>query len=403
MSIPTHPPIGNVTPYFRGLVPYAPRGDAITLGVLSPLLPLQGMAFWVKVLRMIAPPLKIRSVFDCHGRFRGGASTSSGKEIDCPKWPQVTRRERSELLRKFRKEQRLDRRRHKLKVRETWNAEMVADKENYLHALDPREDSQLPRFPVNPEDEAEAYENYLFDNMMLYDKDSADLLFDFRSSLQVVSSPPNQLGELGEEQRRQRTEDLWTGLRRVYFGEKEPASSHSGRELTHEEVIGNLRREIAEIEERLRLRRPPDSDRPILHIPRDDDRDGPPPSVAHTNVNPDANSGVIVAFVTESGPPFPSDRAPSMSDADPSNHGLDGPEGMDGSSSNAIDLYNVTPQMKLDGFSPRELVYGPREIITQPIRKLVLLSKRILRKIMVAKESLFKFGTFVPKNDREAE
>ena len=27
MSIPTHPPIGNVTPYFRGLVPYAGKGQ----------------------------------------------------------------------------------------------------------------------------------------------------------------------------------------------------------------------------------------------------------------------------------------------------------------------------------------------------------------------------------------
>ncbi len=104
-------------------------------------------------------------------------------------------------------------------------------------------------------------------------------------------------------------------------------------------MIGNLRREIAEIEERLRLRRPPDSDRPIPHVPRDDDSDGPPPSVAHTNVNPDANSGVIVAFVTESTPPFPSDRAPTASDVDQSNPGLDFvPEGMAGSSCYAIDL-----------------------------------------------------------------
>jgi hypothetical protein len=38
-----------------------------------------------------------------------------------------------------------------------------------------------------------------------------------------------------------------------------------------------------------------------------------------------------------------------------------------------------------------------------PSRKLVLLSKKILRRVMAAKESLFKFGTFVPRNDREAE
>ncbi len=37
------------------------------------------------------------------------------------------------------------------------------------------------------------------------------------------------------------------------------------------------------------------------------------------------------------------------------------------------------------------------------IRKLVLLSKRVLRRVMAARESLVKFGTFVPRNDREAD
>jgi hypothetical protein len=34
---------------------------------------------------------------------------------------------------------------------------------------------------------------------------------------------------------------------------------------------------------------------------------------------------------------------------------------------------------------------------------MVLLSKRILRRVMAAKESIFKFGTFVPQNDRQAD
>ncbi len=76
----------------------------------------------------------------------------------------------------------MDRRQFKLKVRATWEEEINEEKENYLHELDPREDSLLPRFPVSPEDEAEAYENYLFDRMRQYDEDSANMLFDFRSS-----------------------------------------------------------------------------------------------------------------------------------------------------------------------------------------------------------------------------
>ncbi len=37
------------------------------------------------------------------------------------------------------------------------------------------------------------------------------------------------------------------------------------------------------------------------------------------------------------------------------------------------------------------------------IKPLVFLSQRVLRRILAAKESLFKFGTFVPSNDREAD
>ncbi len=294
----------------------------------------------------------------------GSDSTSSGKEMDTSSWPRVTRRERSELLKKFRKEQKLDRRRFKLEVTATWDAEMAADKDNYLHEQDPRDDSSLLRFPVNPEDEAEAYENYLFDRMMVYDRDSADLLFDFRSSLQVVPSLPTQVEE-DPALIRNRTAALWAGLRRVYFGEKETEPSRQAPELTHEEVMDNLRREIAEIEERLRLRRSPDSERPILPLPRDDDSDDPPPSFAHTNVIPDATSGVLVAHVTVQETPSPSDRTSDSTES---------------------------------GSPDREL-----SSLIRPIRKLVFLSKRVLRRIMAAKESLFKFGTFVPKNDREAE
>ncbi len=117
--------------------------------------------------------------------------------------PRVTRRERSELLKKFRKEQKLDRRRFKLEVRETWEAEIAAEKENYLHEQDPREDSSLQRFPVNPEDEAQAYEDYLFERMRRYDSDAAHLLVDFRESLQVV---PHDF--LGQAQRENRTTAL---------------------------------------------------------------------------------------------------------------------------------------------------------------------------------------------------
>jgi hypothetical protein len=130
----------------------------------------------------------------------------------------------------------------------------------------------------------------------------------------------------------------------------------------------NLRREIAEVEERLRLRRlPPDSERGILPLPRDDDDDSDePPSLAHTAVIPDPRyGGAIVAFATvqETQPPSDSTTGPA----------------------DASSFQQAT------------------ECLRGPIRKLVFLSKRVLRRVMAAKESLFKFGTFVPKNDREAD
>jgi hypothetical protein len=41
-------------------------------------------------------------------------------------------------------------------------------------------------------------------------------------------------------------------------------------------------------------------------------------------------------------------------------------------------------------------------LLTVP-RRLVFLSKRILRRVLAAKESLFEFGTFVPRTDKEAD
>jgi hypothetical protein len=101
----------------------------------------------------------------------------------------------------------------------------------------------------------------------------------------------------------------------------------------------------------------------------------PPPSfsVAHTNVTPSGSSGVLVAFSTVPDTP-PAHEAGANSDT-------------------------VSEGSRSDQNS---LASGA-SFIRAPIRKLVLLSKRILRRIMAAKESLVKFGIFVPRNDREAD
>ncbi len=83
-------------------------------------------------------------------------------------------------------------------------------------------------------------------------------------------------------------------------------------------------------------------------------------SVAHINVAPDAITGLII--------PFP-----------------------------------IVPDSSSQTNSPATGGRGNVSRSAFPVRKIVLLSQRVLRRVMAAKESLFKFGTFVPKNDREAE
>ncbi len=85
----------------------------------------------------------------------------------------VSRWERSTLLSKFKKEQRLDRKRFKREVSQQWDEEMAIDKENQTKE-------------VEPETEAEAYEDYLFDRLMTFDGNAAFRLLEFRSSLRVV-------------------------------------------------------------------------------------------------------------------------------------------------------------------------------------------------------------------------
>jgi hypothetical protein len=92
----------------------------------------------------------------------------------------------------------------------------------------------------------------------------------------------------------------------------------------------------------------------------------------------------------------------------------------------SCDLYNWTVRLYGPGrvpFTPHELVHGKDTLPSVPISKKedasdprtcppvsgrnrplrkVLLSPRQVRRVMAARETLFKFGTFVPRNDREA-
>jgi hypothetical protein len=206
----------------------------------------------------------------------------------------------------------------------------------------------------------EAYEDYLFDRMMRHDGDAAHLLVHFRASLRVVPDLDSRNEEQASSaQRQDRTQVLFAGLRRIYFGEKERQLPASDPMQTHQEEMETLQREIEALERRRgRPRVQEDSGRPLQSFRDDDDDSSPPPLGPGTNVALDVRPSVVFSNVQES---------LSQTDNSVPSHG--------GSSSRGC----------------------------FPVRKLVLLSKRVLRRIMAAKESLFKFGTFVPKNHREAE
>jgi hypothetical protein len=154
---------------------------------------------------------------------------------------------------------------------------MADEKENRPSGEEVKGGEDLIVRPIDPEDEAEAFENYLFDRMLNFDGDSAFQLVRFRLSLRVV---PMHLGGPDPALMRIRTANLWAGLRRVYFGEQEEEHVAPIPALTHEQVMSNLRREIAELEERKeqaeRRSRAADSGRTPSVLPREGE-DGPPP------------------------------------------------------------------------------------------------------------------------------
>jgi hypothetical protein len=288
-------------------------------------------------------------------RFRSGEqvgsadSESHGGGLDSLDNPLVSRQERAALLTKFKREQRVCRRRYRASVRGMWDADIADDKENRPSQDEERGVEALTTRPVDPEESEEAFENYLFDRMMVFDGDAAFQLVRFRSSLRVV---PERLGGPDPALIHIRTANLWEGLRRMYFGEQEAEYVVPVPEPSHEQIMNNLRQEIAELEERKeraeRRSRAFDSGRPSNSLRREDEEDDP---------FPDGQSGHSVAIPTVL-PPATTTRTPQTALAS-----------------------------KASG----------------TIRKLVLLSKRVLRRVMAARESLVKFGTFVPRNDREAD
>jgi hypothetical protein len=192
----------------------------------------------------------------------------------------ISRRERTALLKMFRHEQKMERRRYKSLVKREWEEEIAEEKENFPKEGDGVGSSSVSSVfrPVDPEMLAEAREDYLFDKMVRHDGDAAHLLVHFRASLRVVSELDLRNEGDAFSLRRDRTNELFQGLRRVYFGEKERQLPAPDPARSHQEEMAILQREIDDLERRRgRHRVPEDSGRPFLPFRDEDDGPDPPP------------------------------------------------------------------------------------------------------------------------------
>ncbi len=193
---------------------------------------------------------------------------------------------------------------------------------------------------------------------------------------------------LAQTQRREaRTNALWEGYRRIYFGELEA-------EPSHKQVMERLRTEVGDLQrraERARLSvREGEAPFPPVLPRRDDDDEPPPPS---TNV---LISSLAPTMGTRGADPRHSDRGNSGSSTNTSVPD----DGQTDAAKECEEITATVPEMDSTSMNPDFPVTRP---LSGMVRKLVLLSKRVLRRVLAAKESLFKFGTFVPKNDRQAD
>jgi hypothetical protein len=208
-------------------------------------------------------------------------------------------------------------------------------------------------FPSAVDVITEAWENYVFEAMVNFDANIMEQLVSFRSSLLVVPPPPGTPDPVQVQARIARTDALWAGYRRVYFGLVEP-------EPSHDRVMDRLRAEVTALHQRPASARKFQGDGDSSSSSSDDgnSKDG-------DNWGTGVHDGIGHDFVSN------------------------------------VSLGLSVPAEKEE--SSTLIAPAAAPVGSSLLRRVVLLSRRTLRRVLAAKESLFKFGTFVPKNDREAD
>jgi hypothetical protein len=422
------------------------------------------------------------------------------------------------MMRRFKAEGRRRRHSFKLELQQEWESQVAPrfDQEN-----DVPDGAELM-------DEEIAFDAYLHQRLSRFDDDLQLQKEDFVETLSRAALPGSRLPDgmsdatLSDATRdvllQQRIDELWAGLRRVYFGEVEDPDNLDDKEPSAKkprtrENVAAFKREIADTRERLRKfgpRLPDTFDPPILLLPprRDTDEDDDPnpilviaPSDTSNAVESDSSlprdvSNIILldapsdssnAVESDSSLPrdvsniillvAPSDTiAPSdtnnamesdsslprdVSDGEsvngesmngeenlrttityglsvidlengesvngednPSDHdkyeaageiqphpsypsqtsGFDQPKARDcilenGEFVNGEEINSRFP----NGYDPEEFNQSKRKLQTTNFGDRKILSVKTMRRILNFKESLMKYGVFVPKNDNEAD
>ena len=327
-----------------------------------------------------------------------------------------------------------------------------------------REDKENPgsSTAADYEDDECAFDHFISVRMQSHDRWAAEKKATFLASLVTQPTPTLDLSDLSVRLRQERVEALWEGLRRVYFGEVEaPDGSEDGHSPGTRASLQNdnlvLRREIATLMERLRRRGIRVHDTPPLSIgSRDRDPDDSSPggaSAAHPphGVSTEGTTQPIPIPQSseprssqsereEGSPPRRShrirnqaERPTQTADACPTSHrrvsqryfyetvpAENGSANQTGLLAKCQDDGVSNAEVSPSGFSdspistnqgsPSQLNQVGRFFLRSngdsasgtPYERKILLSSRTIRKVLAAKETLFKFGTFVPRNESEA-